>query len=354
MAEGSGQERTEDATPKRKQDARKKGQTVRSADLPPAVGLLAGVVVLRMTAPLAWGDFAGVMRTGLTTIARPDLSAHDAVGLVSQSIMGGLLAIAPVLGALLVGGVATGLLQTGFVMSTKAISPDFSKVNPMSGMKRLFSPKTGFELLKMVLRLVIFITVAIGVAQGVIAQIMALGMMGVGGVAGILGDAIYALLLRVAMAGALLAAIDYGFQRWQFTRSLKMTKQEIRDEMRQTEGDPQIKSRIRRLQRERARKRMMSEVPKSTVVIANPTHFAIALRYESGKTRAPIVVAKGKDLIAQQIKAVAAQHGVPIVENPPLARSLYASVPVGREIPYQMYRAVAEVLAFIYRLKRRW
>ncbi|MBA3825824.1 MAG: flagellar biosynthesis protein FlhB [Ktedonobacterales bacterium] len=353
MAE-SGQERTEDATPKRKQDARKKGQVVRSTDLPPAVGLLAGVLVLRMTAPAAWGDFAGVLRNGLTTIARPDLSARDAVGLVSQSMMGGLLAIVPVLGALLVGGVATGLLQTGFVVSTKAIMPDFGKVNPLSGMKRLFSPKTGFELLKMVLRLVIFIAVTIGVAQSVMAQIMALGMTGIGGVAGILGDAIYALLLRVAMAGAVLAALDYGFQRWQFNKSLKMTKQEIRDEMRQTEGDPQIKSRIRRLQRERARKRMMSEVPKSTVVIANPTHFAIALRYESGKTRAPIVVAKGKDLIAQQIKAVAAQHGVPIVENPPLARTLYASVAVGREIPYHLYRAVAEVLAFIYRLKRRW
>jgi flagellar biosynthetic protein FlhB len=353
MAE-SGQERTEEATPKRKEDARKKGQVVRSMDLPPAVGLLAGVLVLRMTAPAAWGDFAGVLKSGLGTIARPDLSARDAVGLVSQSMAGGMLAIVPVLAALLVGGVATGLLQTGFVVSTKALAPDFSKVNPLTGMKRLFSPKVGFELLKMVLRLVIFIAVAVGVAQNVIAQIMALGMTGIGGVGGILGDAIFTLMLRVAVAGALLAALDYGFQRWQFNKNLKMTKQEIRDEMRQSEGDPQIKSRIRRLQRERARKRMMSEVPKSTVIIANPTHFAIALRYESGKTRAPIVVAKGKDLLAQQIKAVAAQHGVPIVENPPLARSLYASVAVGHEIPYQMYRAVAEVLAFIYRLKRRW
>ena len=353
MAE-SGQERTEDATPKRKDDARKKGQAVRSTELPPAVGLLAGVMTLHATGPMMWGGFSDVMKNGLSALARPDLTGRDAVGVVGQSVLAGSYAVMPVLAALLIGGVTTSLLQTGFIVSTKAITPKFDKLNPMTGLKRLFSPQTGFELLKMVLRLTIFIAVAVSVAQQVIQQMLHLGNTGLLGVPALLGDALYTVILRIAVAGGFLAALDYTFQRWRFNKDLKMTKQEIRDEMRQSEGDPQVKQRMRRLQRQRAKQRMMQEVPKATVIVTNPTHYAVALRYESGKMRAPVVVAKGRDLMAQQIKAVAAQHGVPVVENPPLARTLHASVAIGREIPYHLYRAVAEVLAFIYKLKRRW
>jgi flagellar biosynthetic protein FlhB len=350
----SGQERTEDATPKRKQDARKKGQSPRSIDLPPAVGLLTGLITLHATGPMMWSGFSDVMQHGLSATFQPDLTTRDALGLVGQSVIAGAYAVAPVLAALLVGGVTTALLQTGGLVTFKAISPKFEKLNPATGVKRLFSPQTGFELFKMVLRLTIFIVVAVSVANQIVQQALSLGGASMGIVPGIIGDALYTLALRVAIAGLFLAALDYIFQKWQFTRTLRMTKQEVREELRQTEGDPQIKARIRRLQRQRAKQRMMQEVPTATVVVANPTHFAVALRYESGKTRAPIVVAKGRDLIAQQIKALATQHGVPVVENPPLARTLYSSVSLGREIPYHLYRAVAEVLAFIYRLKRRW
>jgi flagellar biosynthetic protein FlhB len=353
MAEG-GQERTEAATPKRRRDARKKGQVVRSADLPPALGLLAGVLALRLAGPLAWQALAGVLTRGLGVLAQPDLTANAALDLIGQSLLAGLLAVVPVLAAIMVGGVTVGVIQTGGVVSAQAIRPKLDKLNPLNGFKRLFSPLTGFELLKMALRLAIFIGVAASLAQEIMQDVLNLGVTGMLGAPAMLGNVVFTLLLRLALAGAILAALDYIVQRWQFNRNLRMTKQEVRDELRQTEGDPQVKQRIRRLQRQRARQRMMQEVPKAAVVIANPTHFAIALRYTSGKMRAPVVVAKGRDHLAQQIKAVAAQHGVPIVENPPLARALYVGVPLGREIPYHLYRAVAEVLAFVYRLKRRW
>jgi flagellar biosynthesis protein FlhB len=354
MPESSSQERTEEATPHRRQEARKKGQVVRSADLPPAAGLLAGTVTLRMIGPLIWGNFATLLKQRLTDIVRPDLSARDAMTLIGQTIVTGALAVAPVLLALMVGGIAAGLTQTGFVMSLQSLSPKFDKLNPATGIKRIFSSAVGFELLKMALRLVLFIAIAIAAVQGVIGEIVQIGATGLLAAPGMLGDILFNILLRLAVAGALLAGLDYGLQRWRFNRELRMTKQEVKEEIRQTEGDPQIKARIRRLQRQMARKRMMQDVPKATVVVANPTHFAVALRYVSGQMRAPIVVAMGQDLLAQQIRALAEQHGIPVVENPPLARSLYATAKIGREIPAQMYRAVAEVLAFVYRLRRRW
>src|SRR5579875_3368657 len=336
MAEG-GQERTEEATPKRRQEARKKGQVVRSADLPPAAGLLVAVLALRVAGPMIWAQLQGMVQGDLAQIAQPDLAPQAAMGLLGQSLLAALLAIAPLVGALLLGGVITGLIQTGFVFSGQALKPKFDKLNPLHGMKRLFSPRTGFEMAKMALRLGIFIAVAATSVGQIGSDVLRLGATGMAAVPPLLGNAAFTLMLRLALAGGILAGLDYGFQRWQFNRNLKMTKQEIRDEMRQAEGDPQVKQRIRRLQRQRAKQRMMQDVPKSTVVIANPTHFAVALRYESGKMRAPVVLAKGRDLVAQQIKALAAQHGVPVVENPPLARALYAGVPLGREIPLHLY-----------------
>lgn len=349
-----GQERTEQATPKRKQDARKKGQTARSADLPSALGLLAGLLALRFAAPLMWQGLAQIVRGDLAAVTQPDLTANVALGLFGQSLLAGLLAVVPLLAALMLGGVITSVVQTGGIVSAKVLAPKFERVNPGTGLKRLFSARTGFELGKTTARLAIFLAVAASMAPTIVADVVRLGTTGLSAVPDLIGGAAFDMILRLAAAGAILAALDYLFQRWQFTKSLKITRQEVRDELRQTEGDPQVKQRIRRLQRQRARQRMMQEVPTSTVVLANPTHVAVALRYEFGKSRAPVVVAKGRDLVAQQIKAIAAQAGVPIIENPPLARSLYASVKLGREIPYQFYRAVAEVLAFVYRVKRRW
>lgn len=353
-AQGQGQERTEAATPRRLEEAHKRGQYARSAELPGAAALLLGALVLRATGPALWQRLADLLQTQLAVITRPDLTPGDVAHLFGQMTLAGALAVAPILGALGAMGIAASLMQTGFLLAGQALTPRFDRINPFQGMQRLFSANTGFELTKMILRLAVLGASIVSVLSGFSAQLTALASVGILGAPAIIGDLAQTLILRVALASAGLAALDYGYQRWRFARDLRMTRQEVRDEQRQNEGDPMIKMRIRRLQRERARKRMMQDVPKATMVLANPTHFAVALRYESGKMRAPVVVAKGADYMAEQIKEVARQHNVPIFEQPALARALYAAVPLDREIPVSFYRAVAEVLAVIYQLKRRW
>lgn len=350
----NGQEKTEEATPKRRSDARKKGQIARSSELSGATGLLVGVLVMHAAGPLAWNGFSNLLRSDLSALAQPDLTAQVAVSLLAQCLLAGALAVLPILAAFMAGGLVAGVVQTGGLVSMNALAPKFDRLNPMSGVKRIFSPTTAFEVIKMIARLAILGAVMWSVIPQVQGDVLELGRNGLLDAPAVLGDALYTLMLRVAMAGGVLAAADFAFQRWKFNRDLKMSKQEVKEEMRQLDGDPQIKQRIRRVQREMAKKRMMQEVPKATVVLANPTHFAVALRYTSGKMRAPVVVAKGQDHIAQQIKALAREHNVPVVENPPLARALHASVKLNQEVPPQLYRAVAEVLAFVYKLKRRW
>ncbi len=349
-----GQERTEEATPKRREDARKRGQFARSNELPGAIALLAGTLGLRIAGPGIWTALTLLVQNDLARVYRADLTPNDAVLLISQGMLAIVLAVAPVFGALALGGLAAGLLQTGLLLSPAALTPKFDKVNPLTGFKRLFSANTGFELFKVIVRLVILGAVISGVMSGMSAQLSTLASVGVMGAPGVIGNLAQGCITQVALAGGILAVVDFGYQRWHFNRELRMSRQEVRDEMRQSEGDPQIRARIRRLQRQRAKQRMMQEVPKATVILANPTHFAVALRYTSGEMRAPIVVAKGQDYVAQQIKALARLHNVPIVEQPALARAIFASVPIGREIPTQFYRAVAEVLAVLYQLRRRW
>jgi flagellar biosynthetic protein FlhB len=354
MAEDGGQERTEAATPKRKQDARKRGQVARSTELPPAISLLAAVLALRVAGPLMWERLSALLRDDLARISRPDLTTPDALALARDSVFNGVLAILPIVLTMMITGTIAGLVQTGLVVSPRSLAPKFSRVNPMAGFKRIFSMTAGFELLKMLIRLTVLGSIAYSIMLDLMPRILMLGRNSVDQAPALIGDIGLGALTRMAFAGGILATVDYSYQRWRFGRELRMTKQEIKEELKQQEGDPAVKSRIRRIQRELARKRMMDQVPKSTAVITNPTHYAVAIRYIAGKTRAPIVVAKGQDNIAQQIKALARKHNIPIVENPPLARALHASVSVDQEIPAQLYRAVAEVLAFVYRIKRRW
>lgn len=350
----NGQERTEDATPHRRQEARRKGQVARSPELPGAVALVTGVLVLRGVGPGIWSALANMVQQRLADVAQGDLTPSAALGMVGGAATAAGLAVAPVVLALAGAGVAAGLAQTRFTVAPAALRPKFDRLNPLTGAKRIFSLNAGFELAKMSLRLVILGVAAWSSLQSLAGQLVALGGTGLLAAPGWIGNAVFTLVLRVSLAGLGLAAADYAYQRWHFNRELRMTRQEIREETRQNEGDPQIRARIRRLQRQRARQRMLRAVPEATVVVANPSHFAVALRYAAGERRAPLVVAKGQDYLAQQIKALAAKHGVPVIENPPLARTLYAAVPLGREIPASLYRAVAEVLALVYRIKRRW
>ena len=354
MPENSSQERTEEATPKRKSDARKRGQIARSTELPGAVGLLGGALAIRIFAPAVWTAISDMVRKDLAAITRPDLTVQTSTQLLQQSAIAGGLAILPIVLTLMVAGAGAGLLQTGLNFSAGSLKPKFERVNPMAGIKRIFSMATGFELLKMMVRLGVFLLVAVNMINELATRMVIIGSSGLTQAPAVIGDLLFTVILRLAMVGGLLAGVDYLYQRWKHTRDLRMTKQEVKEESRLSEGNPEMKARVRRVQREMARKRMMQEVPKSTVVLANPDHYAVAIRYQSGKTRAPIVVAKGKDLVAQQIKALARQHNVPVIENPPLTRAIFAAVDINHEIPAQFYRAIAEVLAFVYKLKRRW
>jgi len=264
-----------------------------------------------------------------------------------------LRAIGPfVLTALLL-GVLANLLQTGFAVSGQALVPDFTRLNPLTGLRRFLSGHGLVETIKALGKLGIIGYIACSTISNSYPQLLAAIRQDIPTILAIIGDLLYRVALRIALFLLVLAAADYAYQRWAFERSIRMTKEEVKQEFKQLEGNPQIKSRIRSRQRQIARRRMMEAVPKADVVLTNPTHFAVALQYDPVTMGAPQVVAKGADLIAERIREVARAHNVPIVENPPLARALYKSVDIGREIPAEFYAAVAEVLAFVYQINAR-
>jgi len=255
----------------------------------------------------------------------------------------------PVLGCVAGVALVTNVVQVGLFFNAGPLQPQLSRLDPLAGVRRLFALRSAVELLKGTAKMAIVVVAGWTFFQGHRDTLFALAASDPVGIAPRVGSLAYEMSLRMVATLAVLAALDYAYQRWQLERSLKMTKQEVKDEFREAEGNPEIKSRIRQRQRETARRRMMAAVPKASVVITNPTHFAVALDYEMGQKGAPTVVAKGQDLIALRIREIAVEHHVPLVENPPLARSLYRTVEIGEEIPQELYRAVAEVLALIWR-----
>jgi flagellar biosynthetic protein FlhB len=346
------EERTESATPRRREEVRRRGQTARSADVNAAVALLAGVLFLRN-----WGQnlviwSVDLFRGTFTTLNQPDITPEVAVqGLLMFSLFTAAV-LGPIFAVMVVAGVVANLAQVGLLFTTKPLMPDFSRMNPLQGFKRLFSPRSLVELAKSLAKLGIVGYVVWRVMESEILTVMALPIVDLPGAI----DFSVALVFDVATwaAGVLLvlALIDYGYQRFSFERQIRMSRQEIRDEMKQTEGNPVIRQRVRQLQRAVAQRRMMQAVPQADVVITNPTHLAIALKYQSAAMRAPKVLAKGEGFMAEQIKRVARENDVPTMENKPLAQALFKSCEVGDEIPGEMYAAVAELLAFVYKLRR--
>jgi flagellar biosynthetic protein FlhB len=243
--------------------------------------------------------------------------------------------------------------QIGLEFHGQGLAPKFSKLNPLAGLKRIFSLRGLVELAKSLLKIAFVGLIAWSVMSGYISKFPSLVRLDLGEIWLFTHSAAFRIILYVSLALMVLAALDYIYQRWQYEESLKMTKQEVKDERKQSEGDPQVKSRIRALQRQTAYQRMLAEVPKSDVVITNPTHLAVALRFDSSAMIAPQVTAKGADYIAERIREVAIENGVPIVENKSLAQALYRMAEIGDYVPVDLYRAVAEVLAYVYRLKGR-
>jgi flagellar biosynthetic protein FlhB len=355
MAESPGQERTERATAKRRMEARKQGQVALSREVPSALILIAVLGVFyfagsRVLEDLTrlFGEFFGQLHTTrLRTV-------NDAAALISALFRSCFLLLAPMVLPLLVAGVAGNVLQIGFEIHAEPLAPKLSKLNPLAGLKRIVSMRGLVELVKSLVKVLFIGAIAWSVVSGYLADFPTLVRRDIAGIWEFTHTAAYRILFYVCLATVVLAVLDYAYQRWQHEENLKMTKQEIRDERKQTEGDPQIKSRIRSLQRQAAYHRMIAEVPTADVVITNPTHLAIALRFDPAEMNAPQVVAKGADYLAARIRDIAREHGVPLVENQPLAQSLYRLADPGDYIPVELYRAVAEVLAYVYRLKGRY
>ncbi len=351
MPEQSYQDKTEPATPKRKREAREKGNIPRSIEVNSALILLLGTGLLALTGKAFGANIMGAMRVVLTNLSAVELQPDNMQRFVlaGAEVMAGTMA--PLIGVLVFVGLIANLAQGGLVFSAEPITPKLSKINPLTGLKRMFSARSLVELIKGLLKISIVGIIGFLTIRSRFDEFYLLVDQGVGQIVSFAIGVGFDIIFRAAIALLLLAILDFAFQRYEWEKNLKMTKAEVKEEYKQTEGDPLIKSRIRSLQREQARRRMLQEVPQADVVITNPTHIAVAIMYRVQDMEAPKVVAKGARRIAEKIKAIAKKHDIPVIENPPLAQLLYKRVEVGMEIPFDLYQAVAEILAHVYQLK---
>lgn len=350
-AEDSDMEKTEDASPKRLEKAREDGDVPRSRELAAcAVLFTSGMAIMMLSRPL--GDaMKNVLRQGLSIdramAFEPQLLIVHMVKVFEQA-MWAFLPLAVIIVSV---AVAAPILVGGWVMSQKSLVPNFGKLNPMKGLANLFSKNSLVELVKSIAKTVLVASVGYAIVKKDLQPMLGLSQMPLELSIGTVGDYMVTGFLTIASALVLIAVIDVPYQLYQYAQKHKMTKQELKDEAKESEGSPEIKGRIRQQQREMARRRMMSNVPKADVVITNPTHYAVAIRYKEGENGAPIVVAKGVDVIAQKIKEIAAEHEIMTLESPKLARALYAHAELEREIPQTLYSAVAEILAYVFQLR---
>jgi flagellar biosynthetic protein FlhB len=351
MAETERDERTEAPTQKRLDEARERGQVPRSRDLSAAAVLLAaGLGLFFLGGPLG-SKLAAIMRSSLSLTRAQALDSAQLLPSFQNAILQSLLAVAPVLACTLAAAICAPLAIGGWTFAGSSMAPKFERLDPMAGFGRMFSLNGVVELSKSLFKFGLVGSVGALVLGVHMDALMNLGREPV--VAAITHASYISGQALLALSGSLIliAAVDAPYQVWQHRRELRMTREEVRQEHKEHEGSPEVKGRIRSLQRERAQRRMMLDVPKADVIVVNPTHYAIALRYDEANMRAPIVVAKGTDLIAAKIREVAAEHNVPIFEAPPLARALYRAVEIGGEIPAQLYVAVAQVLTYIFQLR---
>jgi flagellar biosynthetic protein FlhB len=352
VAEDSFQERTEQATPKRREDARKKGQVARSREIPAVSVMLMALALFYMLGGYVYLQTAGVLRGYLTQLDFP-LTSGSLHLLLWRSVRSFFSICWPFMVGLSLAALISGYLQVGSAISEEQLKPNLERIDPLKGLQRLFSKQSLVELVKSLGKVAVVGYVAYRVVRDEIGQLAPLAEQGVWEITAYIGAVCLRIALWATLAMGAVAALDYGFQRWQHEKRLMMTRQELKEEFKQTEGDPLIKSRVKGLQREMARRRMMAEVPKADVVVTNPTELAVALRYVAGQMEAPKVVAKGAGHLASRIRSLAAEHRVPVVEDKPLAQALYKTVEIGQQIPFALYAAAAEVLAYVYRLKGR-
>ena len=352
MPENTGQERTERATPKKKQDARSRGQVAQSREVPSVMILMASAVFFYFGGTwLLWNlsEFIIGVYQNIDSLRFNNISEAS---VFSVEILNKLLLILlPILVPILIAGIFANVIQVGFQINSEPMSPKLSKLNPISGMKRFLSIKALVELGKSILKIVFIGSIVYLLVKSDVNAFPSLIHQEVGQILFFIAQRSFKICFFVCLAMLVLAVFDYIYQRWQYEKDLKMSKQEVKDEQRQIYGDPKVKARIRGVQMEMARRRMMDAVPEADVVITNPTRLAIALKFDPKEMTAPRVLAKGAGFIARRIREIAEENQVPLIEEKSLARGLYKLVEIGDYIPAELYRAVAEVLAYVYRLK---
>ncbi len=349
---GDKSDRTEKPTPKKLADARKKGQVAQSREIPSAMILLAALGFFYFAGGFMFQRMQVLITGSYQRLNAPVLQdALSASALARWCFDQVIVILMPIMLLLVVVGVMANISQFGFLIKENALAPDFKKINPLNGIKRLVSLKSLVELGKSVFKILFVGAIAYLILKQDLDVIPALTQMDVADIMVFTGEAAFKIAFFVCLGLIVLAAADFSYQRWQHQKELMMTKQEIKEERKQMNGDPQIKSRIRSMQIEMARRRMMEMVPEADVVITNPTHLSIAIQFDADTMAAPVVVAKGADHMAQRIRETAQAHDVPLVENQPLARSLYKTTEIGDPVPVELYQAIAEVLAYVYRLK---
>jgi len=353
VAEDSMQEKTEPATPKKREKAREDGDVARSAELPSVFVILGAITILWTAAGFISGHFESLFRGTFGFDAVPQLTIKAVVDLCFQSGGFFLLVMAPVLLMVFVLGFFANVIMVGFVISPNAVAPKIDRIDPIKGFQNKFSLHAVGELVKSLAKLSIIVYVAWRVIKGELVRIPLLYDESALRIFLYMGRVAFKIFLAATLPMVAVAIADFLFQKWRFEEKLKMTRQEVKEEHKEMEGDPLVKSRIRNLQIEASRKRMMHEVPDADVVVINPVRLAVAISYKPGEMVAPRVVAKGAGKIAQRIREIARENGVPLVENRPLARNLYKVVEVGRDIPDDLFQTVAELLAYVFRLKSR-
>ena len=354
FADGEGGEKTEPATQKKLDDARKEGKVAKSKDLTEGIALVVLFLTLKIFIGYVGERMIGVFDWSLGRMAefakvnQAEISTKAVTGLINNAVIEMFLIVWPFF---LFGFVITFVVtiyQVGWKISAKTMEPKLSKFNPINGFKRIFSKDSLFELVKSLAKVGIIVYIVYTNLKDEANNLFVLYEITLNQAIALVGQIILDVGLEISIVFVVVGLADLFYQKWKFAEEMKMTKQEVKDEYKNTEGDPQIKGRIRQKMREASQRRMMQDVPKADVVITNPTHFAVALKYDAEVSKAPIVVAKGEDFLAQKIKEVAKENSVPLVENKPLARMLYHNVDIGAEIPPELYQAVAEVLAMVY------
>jgi flagellar biosynthesis protein FlhB len=347
----SGGEKTEDASGRKLSKAREEGQVAKSTEIPSVFVLLGGVIALWASAVYMYNNVIEVFHYNLNFDKIPDFTRAEMVNLLAVHGQKMLLICLPLFAGVYVVALLSNVVQVGFEISWKAIEPKFSKLNPISGFKQKFSSRSVVEMVKNLVKIGVISMVAYNAIMGELPNITRLYDNSIGQILLFILDISFWIFIKVCLIMMVVALVDYAYQKWKFLEDQKMTKKEVKDETKQTEGDPMVKSRIRQLQHEAARKRMMADVPDADVVVTNPTRLAVALKYDGTTMDAPRVLAKGAGPVAKNIRRIARENEIPLVEDKLLARNLYSQVDVGGEVPIEYYQAVAEVLAYVYKLK---